>query len=276
MKEPNARISQKIKKFIYTPRYFYEKIRLKWMFMLHRRDQNLKGPLHPHDGMFDGSVEHYIRVGEDAIRLMEQSLKKANLGWNQMNAILDIPCGYGRELRILVTKVPANRITACDIMQEQIDFCSKEFGCKKFLSSNDLLSIQFPEKYSLIWVGSLFTHLDKDRFEDLLRLLFGALSQNGILVFTAHGKFSVDIFDSYWQKGFAPMTASEVAKKLSENGGFSFWPYKYDSTFGISISLKEYVTSLCEKLFKNKGKIISYEAKGWDQHQDVYAIQKVD
>ena len=123
-------------------------------------------------------------------------------------------------------------------------------------------------------MGSLFTHLDKNRFEDLLRLLFGALSQNGVLVFTAHGKYSVDIFDSYWQKGFAPMNAPEVANKLSENGGFYYWPYKYDPTFGISISLNEYVNSLCEKVFDNKGKIIMYEAKGWDQHQDVYAVQK--
>ena len=36
MKEPNAPISQKIKKFIHTPRYFFEKIRLKWLFLLHR------------------------------------------------------------------------------------------------------------------------------------------------------------------------------------------------------------------------------------------------
>jgi len=43
-----------------------------------------------------------------------------------------------------------------------MSFCKKEFECKAFLSQKDVSKIHFPEQYSLIWVGSLFTHFDEN------------------------------------------------------------------------------------------------------------------
>lgn len=272
--KPSIRIiTKRLKGIRYIPSHLSGTIRRKWMYKVHKNDPNLKGALHPNDGMFGGNVEHYMKVGEDVIRLIEHSLQLAKKDWNELNSILDIPSGYGRELRALLDKVPATKITACDILQEQIDFCASSFGCKKFLSSNDFLSIRFPEKYSLIWVGSLFTHLNRKRFEDLLQLLFNALEPGGILVFTTHGKYSIDIFESYWKKGLAPMTGRQAEIKASENDGFCFFPYRYDPSFGVSISLKSYVESLCQRILNSNAEIINYEFKGWDNHQDVFAIK---
>jgi SAM-dependent methyltransferase len=269
-------ITRKLKGIRYIPSHLSSTIRRKWMFKVYKNDPSLKGALHPNDGMFCGNVKQYIQVGEDVVRLVEQSLQLAKRDWSDLNAVLDIPSGYGRELRAFVDKVPAEKITACDILQEQIDFCGRAFGCKTFLSSDDFSSIRFPEKYSLIWVGSLFTHLDKKRFEDLLSLLFYALEPGGILIFTTHGAHSIDIFESYWRKGSAPMTRQQAEIKASENGGFYFFPYNYDPSFGVSISLKCYVESLCQRIFNNQAKIIKYEFKGWDHHQDVFAIKKLN
>lgn len=251
-------------------------IRRRWLYERHKNDPDLKGALHPHDGMFGGNVKHYMQVGEEVVQLVDQSLQLAKRDWIDLNAVLDIPCGYGRELRALITKVPPTKITACDILKEQIDFCASAFGCKKFLSSENFLSIQFPEKYSLIWVGSLFTHLDKKRFEDLLQLLFNALEPGGILVFTTHGDYSIDNFEAYWKKGHAPMTGQQAKIKVLENGGFYFFPYRYDPSFGISISLKGFVESLCQRIFDNKAEIINYEFRGWDHHQDVFSVKKMN
>jgi hypothetical protein len=225
--------------------------------------------------MFHGDIDQYISVGHNAVRNIEESLKVANLSLRDMHSILDMPSGHGRVLRSLISKVSADKITACDILPGQIDFCEGEFKCKKHLSSEDLLSIKFPNKYSLIWVGSLFTHLDLDRFTDLITLLVESLEKDGVLVFTTHGKYSVEIFDLYWTKGFVPMSKEELQKKLNQNNGFFFSPYLNHNDFGISISEKDFVLSMIDQLFKGEVKILRFAERGWDNHQDVYAIQKV-
>ncbi|HSZ34878.1 MAG TPA: hypothetical protein VK772_16290, partial [Puia sp.] len=86
---------------------------------------------------------------------------------------------------------------------------------------------------------------------------------------------SIDNFEAYWKKGNAPMTRQQAKIKVLENGGFYFFPYRYDPSFGISISLKGFVESLCQRVFNDKAEIINYEFRGWDHHQDVFSIKKI-
>ncbi|HVX51514.1 MAG TPA: class I SAM-dependent methyltransferase [Chitinophagaceae bacterium] len=235
----------------------------------------LNGKISYKDAMFD-NITHYIAVGESAMVNIENALKASGKTFASLNEVLDIPSGHGRVLRLLVTKVPPERVTACDIDEDGINFCKKEFGCKKMLSSADISTIQFPVNYSLIWVGSLFTHLDKKAFSDLLVLLFNALEPGGVLVFTTHGKYSVEIFEKYWlAEKSAPVSNEQLQKELEKTNGFYFAPYANSKDYGISVSLKPYVINLIETLFQNKAKVVMYKERGWDDHQDVFAIQKL-
>ncbi len=234
----------------------------------------LNGRIHEKDNMFEGDLKHYKAVGLSAMENIEASLKVANVSFESLKSVLDMPCGYGRVLRVLVSKIPAKKITACELEQDAIDFCEKEFGCKKLLSSNNIREITFPEKFSLIWVGSLFTHFNEEDFSRLLKLLFDSLDENGILIFTTHGSYSVEIFELYWPKDSVPITKEELQKELNQNNGFYYAPYSPSQSYGISISLQEYVVALIERLLNKKAEILRYAEKGWDNHQDVFAIQK--
>ena len=238
----------------------------------------LHGRISHRDGMFSGDIRHYMSVGDSAIANIESALKAAGKSLSSSKSILDIPSGHGRVLRLLAANVSPDQITACDLDEDGIEFCAKEFGCKKILSNRDLSKIHFPENYSLIWVGSLFTHVDEAPFADLLKLLFNSLEPDGVLVFTTHGKFSVEVFDRYWKwdANGVPLSNAQLQKELAKNKGFYYAPYYNSKEYGISISLAPYVTSLIESLFKGKAKVIFFNEKGWDDHQDVFAIQKVN
>lgn len=233
----------------------------------------LIGVIHPEDAMMDGNIEHYLKVGKEAVDIIEESMGKIDLSLGSVKSVLDMPSGYGRVLRHLAGKIDPALITACDIDEKAIDFCVKEFGCKKILSSQDPSSLDFKEKYSLIWVGSLFTHFNVKRFDDLLCKCFESLDSNGLLVFTTHGNYSMEIFGTYW--GIEAISKIELIKALKEGGGFYYTPYYNSEESGISISLKEYVEELISLRFGNRSRIVFYKERGWDEHQDVFAIQKL-
>jgi len=235
----------------------------------------LNGRISHNDDMFD-NITHYMSVGNSAIENIENALKASNKSFDSLKAILDLPSGHGRVLRLLATKVSSGKITACDIDADGIKFCEKEFHCKKILSNTDISKIRLPEYYSLIWVGSLFTHLDEEAFSSLLKLLFDSLEPGGILVFTTHGNYSVEIFQRYWEsdpRGI-PVSKEQLQDELVKTNGFYFAPYYNSEGYGISISLKPYVVNLVENLFKGNAKFVLVNERGWDNHQDVFAIQR--
>lgn len=240
----------------------------------YNKNPQLLGKISPNDGMFymDENVEHYISVGVSAIQNIEEALKLGNKQFEDLNSVLDIPCGHGRVLRHLVKKISPGKITACEIIEDAVDFCVKEFGCKGFISSNDFNKLTFPEKYDLIWVGSLFTHLREDYFIKLFEVLINYLNKDGIMVFTAHGSYSLERLDSYL---LSYDSIEAVKESLEKGNGFCFFPEKENPHYGVSISLNEYIEKLIKIKFKDRIKLLLYKHRGWDNHQDVYAIQRI-
>ncbi|HEV2774334.1 MAG TPA: class I SAM-dependent methyltransferase, partial [Solirubrobacteraceae bacterium] len=78
------------------------------------------GAIHPDD--VDGT--HYARVGRSAIDAIERALGAAGRSFADVESCLDMPCGYGRVLRLLAREVAPERITACDINRQAIRFCA--------------------------------------------------------------------------------------------------------------------------------------------------------
>ena len=236
----------------------------------------LNGKISHNDSLFANSITHYISVGNSAVANIESALKASNKSFDSLKSVLDFPSGHGRVLRVLATKVSPAKITACDIDADGINFCEKEFHCKKVLSHKDLSKIQFPESYELIWVGSLFTHFDKEAFSDLLTLSFNSLEPGGVLVFTTHGNHSVETFHRYWERDpeSTPLSREQLQEELAKNNGFYYAPYHNAEGYGVSISLQPYVVDLIEHLLKGKAKVLFFKDRGWDDHQDVFAIQK--
>jgi len=82
----------------------------------------------PDDDMYQGNDDHYFGVAESALQCIDAALQHAKRDRKKIKKILDLPCGYGRVLRILRAAFPRARIVACDILKEGVDFCVSECG----------------------------------------------------------------------------------------------------------------------------------------------------
>lgn len=223
------------------------------------------------DSFFSSSPGHYISVGQSAMENIEHALRLANKTFQDVRSCLDFPCGYGRITRVLQAGLSeAADLDVCDVVPEAIGFCAQEFGATPILSQEDISQITFPKNYDLIWIGSLLTHLDKKSFVDTLKLASDNLEEEGILVFSTHGSYSLEILDSY---GIQNLNRKNVEQHLKESG-FYFAPYSGENSYGISLNTEGFVRSLLEEISPHQLKLLFLKQRGWDNHQDVFACQK--
>lgn len=143
--------------------------------------------LAPRDGMVAaGLEEQYFDLGRRALELIHFSSVLCDKP--HYPAILDLPCGHGRVLRWLRAHYPYAQITACDLDRDGVDFCAQQFGAQPVYSQPDLRALPFTAQFDLIWVGSLVTHLDEERWLRTLDCLIRWTKECGVIVFSTQGR----------------------------------------------------------------------------------------
>ena len=75
--------------------------------------------------------------------------------------------------------------------------------------------------FDLIYVGSLYSHLPRERFEAYLRRMFDALAPQGLLIFTTHGD-AVEPGIPKEPGGFTFVPSSESERLDTQEYGSSF------------------------------------------------------
>jgi len=212
--------------------------------------------------------DQYFRVGEAALRAVVRAMvlaEKTDLG-----AILDLPCGHGRVLRMFRAAFPAARIVACDLDRGGVAFCAETFGAVPVVSVEDPRAIPIADRFDLIWCGSLLTHLDAARYGAFVDWFIDRLAPEGLLVFTNHGRWSLDYHRTY------PYIAEDRFHAIAADvaaGGFGYADYPDQSGYGISIALPSWVARLIET--RRDATLIGYQERGWGHHQDVAVVWKM-
>jgi SAM-dependent methyltransferase len=212
--------------------------------------------IHPDDGMFDGDGEHYFSVGESALRSIRLAMVAA--GVDEPKRILDLPCGYGRVMRILRAAFPEAEIAGCDLLAEGVEFCRRTFGSTSIRAAERPEEIDLGGTYDLIWCGSLVTHLEAERWEGFLRLFASALApriETGV--------------DTY---GLGEERAREVLDVYAGTG-FGYAEYPTIPGYGISVSSPSWVATRLERL--SDLRIVFFEERAWDAHHDIVAVARV-
>ena len=62
----------------------------------------------------------------------------ALVGKTEVRKILDLPCGYGRVLRMIHAAFPRATIHACNLNKDAVDFCAATFGAIPVYSSTKI------------------------------------------------------------------------------------------------------------------------------------------
>lgn len=236
---------------------------------LRYKEQPVSQNIHPNDMMYNHGKSHYYTIGESAIRVILSGLQ---LAWRQkVNRILDLPCGHGRVARHLRHAFPKSELFFCDLDHEGVEFCSEAFDGTGIPSKTDLLDVSLPHDLDVIWVGSLFTHVDLARTEAWLHYLAGHLHDHGVLIATFHGLFTKD---------FTKTPSGGVNwEKIVE--GFEISGYGYDDyqtfdmgNYGTSLSKPSKIVDIATSI---EGiRILAYTERGWANNQDVLILTKND
>lgn len=127
----------------------------------------------------------YLRQGAD-INATIQQLLNWRFGRKDTIKFLDFASGYGRSTRFLVQDVPPSNVWVSDIYADAVTFQKETFKVNGFVSCHNPSSLYCDEKFDMIFVASLFTHLPQERFMNWLRRLFEMLAPRGVLVFSLH------------------------------------------------------------------------------------------
>ena len=217
----------------------------------------------PQDGMNMSTAEVYYLYGLGALTYIRLALDVA--GADEPRNILDLPSGYGRVLRMLKAAFPDADLTACDIDRAAVDFCVEAFGAIPAYSTEDPSDLRLAGDYDLIWCGSLLTHLDAEGWRRFLPWFERHLREEGILVFTTHGRLHAEEIRSGRQK--FPVTDLGELVAAYQRDGFGYQPYlDFEADYGISLSSPAWV---CRELERCPDlELLMYTERGWMSRQD--------
>jgi trans-aconitate methyltransferase len=224
----------------------------------------------PRDHMYNTGPDWYYSVGQDGIRVILRALAMSDV--KDVRRILDLPCGHGRVGRHLRAAFPGADIAFADIDTDGADFCAEQFGGTAIHSRPDLSQAPIGDSYDLIWIGSLFTHVDEQRAEAWLRHLCRCLAPRGILVATVHGNWSKEV-----QAKYGAMIGPEAWQHIVEGYEATGWGYaRYDGPddYGVSLCRASAVIAMGGRV--EDVRILGYQERGWAGNHDVLLMEARD
>ena len=130
----------------------------------------------------------YLSDGWRTMVELQGVLDIFDLSVGRCNKFLEFACGHGRFTRHLARVLNHGQLTVSDVVPGSVDFLQSTLGVKGFYSSTDPEKLQIPEKYDVIFVLSLFSHLPVSVWKSWFKVLHSALTPGGLLIFSTHGE----------------------------------------------------------------------------------------
>lgn len=131
-------------------------------------------------------LQGYLSVGERILESIERVLVDAGRKWEEIDSFLDFAAGYGRGTRFLVHQMDREKITVSEINHDAVDWAHEKLGVKGFYSTHHAADLKHDQTYDIIYVVSLFTHLNPADWTEWLKKLHSMLNEGGLLVISTH------------------------------------------------------------------------------------------
>ena len=240
-------------------------------YLLSYRQVEFDRTVSPADGMFAGDESSYFAAGLSALHNIDAALLAAGRAPATIGRILDLPCGHGRVLRFLRSLFPGGEIVGCDLDHDGVDFCAETFGATPVYSDADVSRIDLPGRFDLIWVGSLFTHLDAPDWRAFLTLFASALAPRGVLVFTVAGTLIAELIRAGELGGVSNDAAAGLLATWDDDGfGFACYEGVDNPSYGRTVVRPTWVIEELRSL--PNVRLVTYGERAWDCRQDVVAV----
>ncbi len=129
----------------------------------------------------------FVTSGERSLEDLQAMLSAAGKKLQDFESILDFGCGCGRVLNHLRHHTPS-RLSGSDVDKAAIDWCEDNYGWADFRATPFLPPSNFDDAaFDLIYLGSVFTHIDGSAQDAWLSEFRRILRPGGILIVTVHG-----------------------------------------------------------------------------------------
>lgn len=231
---------------------------------LHEEDLILKFIVeHPSfSGNIENAIEYYFNNALDSAKKLRDLINgRIPIDKNKHYSLLEFASGFDCVTRHLPRTLPEFEITACDIHEKAMSFIKDELKVNTLLSKTCPEEFPSNKKYDVIFALSFFSHMPQSSWIRWVKALYSNLNDEGLLIFTAHGKQSVRLM------GDMPIPKN----------GFFFTPSSEQAdldgaTYGSTVSLKFWSFNEISNAIGDN--IVDFREAYWWGHQDVYVIQK--
>ncbi len=214
-------------------------------------------------------VESYRRGAVEFVGLLGRSLAEAGRSWVDVDACLEVGCGYGRIVRELRRELPAGAIAVCDVINEGARFTAAEFGVR-VVPPLEAMGVDEEGRFDLVYLLSVYTHLDRGLIEANLAKAAALLAPGGVLVFTTHGAESAATAERYGQYW---LDKAELLAELAATGFFyRRYPYYY-AEYGLTWMTAEMTGQLVAAAAPAL-KRVAHHPLAVDGHQDLFVYQR--
>ena len=203
-------------------------------------------------------IREYLADGWRTLSELMLLLEAVDRPLLKTQSALEFAAGFGRFTRHLVKVLPG-RVTCTDVMPGSVEFLREQFGVESFQSSHDPEQVLAPDKYDLVFVLSMFTHLPTRMWAPWLRALQRTVKPGGLLVFSVHNE---DV-------------AKEIGVVFDEAGthfiNSSESPSIDAETYGTTFTTKKFVEDAVDSAFATKP--LLYKPQGFWNGQDGVVVR---
>ena len=135
---------------------------------------------------------------------------------------------------------PEAHISVSDLDRDGVDFCAQEFQAEPLYSREDIREVKTSRSFDLIWCGSLFTHLEGERWPSFLEFFAEHLRPGGVLVFTTHGRRPIQwMVEGFYGYGLNPGEQRRLLEGYVKHGVGFVSPS--NQAFGLSLASTAFV-----------------------------------
>ncbi len=207
------------------------------------------------------AVRMYLGGGEWNAHDVERVLDEVGLSLREAGSLLEFACGYGRLTRHFVHRISPAKITVSDVDPRAVDFVVKELGVKGFYSAIMAEELIHHERYDVIVVVSLFSHLSIRDWGPWLKQLSRMLNPDGLLLFSTHN------FDDADEKDFQVQAEGFLYREQNETRGRLNVEH-----YGAAYVSKRYVDGVIAENFS--GRLLKFVPHALMGGQDAYVLQR--
>ena len=166
-----------------------------------------------------------------------------------------------------------------DLDRPGVDFAAALLAARPAYSLRDFRELDLGERFDLVWVGSLITHLPAEQTKHLLAALGRHLTPSGTMLVTVHG---TSIVPRLRETGYGlPSGAAEQVIEEFGRTGFGYRDYVGGKDlYGVSLSNENYGISLTGEPWMRAAladcglELHRYEERSWDDHHDVVVARR--